>query len=127
MRAKKTAKLDNLSKEMWIAVGFLYCAWAIYAPHVTFLITSGEDKAKGRRSNSKHKLDKKGKCNAIDGSVRGLTSYQRKIILIFLRGHLDPRGYDTMIHRAKRRDGTYGVLHLHCEYDPKKGEILIVR
>ncbi len=122
MRAKKTAKLDNLSKEMWIAVGFIYCAWAVYAPHVTFLITSGEDKAKGRKSKSKHKLDKNGKCNAIDVSVGDLTPYQREIMLTFIRGHLDPRGYDTIMHKVKG-----GVLHLHCEWDPKEGEILIRR
>ena len=119
--------ITNISKGMWIAIGFIYSTWALYAPHVTFLITSGEDTAKGRKSNSKHKLNEYGECNAIDGSVRGLTSYQRKIILIYVRAHLDPRGYDTMIHRAKRSDGTYGVLHLHCEYDPKKGEVLIER
>ena len=72
-------------------------------------------------------LNKKGKCNAIDGSVTDLSRYQRKTILFFIRVHLDPRGYDTIMHRAKRRDGTFGVLHLHCEYDPKKGEILIER
>ena len=122
MRAKKTAKLDNLSKEMWIAVGFIYCAWAVYAPHVTFLITSGEDTAKGRKSKSKHKLNDKGECDAIDVSVRGLTLYQREIMLTFIRGHLDPRGYDTIMHKVKG-----GVLHLHCEWDPKEGEILIRR
>ncbi len=121
MRAKKSAKLNNLSKEMWIAVGFIEAVWWIYV-RTDLLITSGEGKAKGRKSNSKHKLDGNGKCNAIDVSVKGLTVYQRNIVLTFIRRHFDLLGYDTIIHKVKG-----GVLHLHCEYDPKKGEILIRR
>ncbi len=121
MRAKKSAKLNNLSREMWLAIGFFECLWRLYTTE-EFLITSGEDTAKGRKSNTKHKLNEEGECEAIDGSIKGLDRFTQFIILGYARRHLDPLGYDTVIHKVKD-----GVRHLHCEWDPKKGEILIRR
>ena len=121
MRKKKAAELENLSKEMWIAVGFIEAAYRFHTGK-DLLITSGEDVAAGRKSNTKHKKNKNGEVNAIDGSVHGITLKQQTIILTVCRIYLDPLGYDTMIHKVKG-----GVRHLHCEYDPKKGEKLIRR
>ncbi len=97
----------DLAREMWYALGFLDAVFLLFAGR-EFIVTALRDSHEGRVS-----LHHDGKAG--DGRTRDLSPNRQRMIRHFLREHLDPRGFDTVLESD----------HLHVEYDPKPGEEFI--
>ncbi len=97
----------NLAPELRHALGFLDAVFLTFAGR-ELVVTALRDSHAGRVS-----LHHEGK--AVDCRTRDLSQNVARMIRHFLREHLDPRGFDTVLETD----------HLHVEYDPKPGEEFI--
>lgn len=112
MLLKQGVSLDSLKPEVRFALGFVQAAFANFGAG-EIVITSANDST--HSTKSLHYRD-----FAVDVRTKNLAPDARDRIATFLRQHLDPYGFDTLLESAGLPNE-----HLHCEYDPKLGERLV--
>jgi hypothetical protein len=94
-------------KEVWYAIG-VFDSLVRELADTQCVITSLNDGTHGQ--NSKHY-----QSLAFDVRTKNLYEQQAKDVCTKAKLILDPQGFDTV----------WEVDHIHCEYDPKAGELFI--
>lgn len=113
---KRTSNfLGTYPREVWYALGVMDGVSREFLGH-PIIITSMND---GQHMVGSLHL----KNLAFDVRTRDLTIGEVSELLSKVKAILDPQGYDTIWEDATT-PGSSGT-HLHCEYDPKAGEIFI--
>ncbi len=102
MFLKYGVEIADLTKEMHYAMGFVDAVELTLAGHER-TCTSGTDSHETRPRS----LHNKGL--AIDIRTYDLSKEEVDDVFYFLRNHLDPAGFDTVLEKD----------HLHIEFDPK--------
>lgn len=106
MRIKSGASTEGLAPEVYFALGFAEALWRLNERGEPTL-TSGTD-----GTHSATSLHYTGR--AADLRTRNLSAEVQQQFIGLMRTHLDPLGFDTVLERD----------HIHCEYDPKAGEVI---
>lgn len=114
MIVKAGVNYDALRPPAWFAMGYIKAAFAMYAHSSPVRLTSGTEGQHMPQSKHYEGL-------AVDIGTRGLSTETEGQIVAFLRATLDPLGFDTFAH------GEGADHHLHCEFDPKPGEVWLTR
>lgn len=95
----------NLQTEMAYALGFIDCTMRMIAGREN-IVTQLYREALSDRDLHPDGL-------AGDNRTRDLSANKKQSVYYFLREELDPHGFDTVLEDD----------HIHCEYDPKRGEV----
>ncbi len=107
MRAKAGVSLDGLREQTWYLLGFVDAATVLLAGREA-VVTSARDSHDGKASLHNEGL-------AADFRTRDVATDLTRALRHFLKAHLDPHGFDTVLESD----------HLHIEYDPKLGEVFV--
>lgn len=121
MKLKHSAVYTGVHREIWYAIGVTE---AIYKRHGFDLVVTS--------LNDSHTTGLHPVGLGVDCRTRNIPLSTSEIIYQEIKQHLDPLGYDVILHREGEKRIVNGVEvpvtpHLHIEYDPKGTEYWIAR